>query len=146
MGFGETSKEGSFKRLEEEILGELRRNFSPEFINRVDEITVFNPLGEEELKAIVDILLEEINVTLAERGLGVTVDAPAKEWLLKEAGIDPSTGARPLRRTIQRHIQDPISEILIASPHGEVAWVEVGLEDGRLDFTPRSRETVGAES
>src|SRR5262249_56995838 len=118
MGFGEQDGQAGFQRIEEEILAELRRGFSPEFINRIDEVIVFNPLGEEELRKIVDILLSDVNGTLAERALKVEVSREAKEWLLAKAGVDPSTGARPLRRTIQRHIQDAVSEILI-NQHGE---------------------------
>ncbi len=146
VGFGEADREQSFKRLEEEILAELRRSFSPEFINRLDEVIVFNPLGSEELHAIVDILLDEINVTLLERGLTVAVDAEAKSWLLGEAGLDPSTGARPLRRTIQRHIQDPISEILISQPQEDVAFIEVTLRGDHLEFDPRPREALVTET
>ena len=138
MGFGESDQEAAFERLEEEILGELQRSFSPEFINRLDEVIVFNPLSREHLRAIVDILLKDVNLTLAERGLSVTVGAPAKDWLLDQAGIEPSTGARPLRRTIQRHIQDAVSEILI-SQHGEaIDEIEVTLEAGALRFHPHA--------
>jgi len=99
---------------------------------------VFNPLSREHLRAIVDILLKDVNLTLAERGLSVTVGAPAKDWLLDQAGIEPSTGARPLRRTIQRHIQDAVSEILI-SQHGEaIDEIEVTLEAGALRFHPHA--------
>jgi ATP-dependent Clp protease ATP-binding subunit ClpC len=141
MGFGEGNAQDSFVKLEEEILGELRRTFSPEFINRIDEVIVFNPLGENELRSIVDILLDDVNVTLGERGLRVEVAAGAKEWLLQKAGIEPSTGARPLRRTIQRYIQDPVSEILIHQ-HGEsIGRIEVDLENGELAFHHFAPET-----
>ncbi|MEL7059849.1 MAG: ATP-dependent Clp protease ATP-binding subunit [Acidobacteriota bacterium] len=132
MGFGEHSDGGTFRRVEEEITAELRRTFSPEFINRVDEVIVFNPLGKTELRAIVDILLDDVNLTLAERGLGVELSAEARDWLLDRAGLDPSTGARPLRRTIQRHVQDAVSELLIQH-HGEsVRRIAVDLEDDAL--------------
>jgi ATP-dependent Clp protease ATP-binding subunit ClpC len=111
MGFGSQDADEAFRRVEDEILSELRRSFSPEFINRVDEVIVFHPLGEVELRAIVDLLLEDVNVTLAQRNLRVEVTPAGKEWLLRRAGIDASTGARPLRRTIQRHVQDTISEL-----------------------------------
>ncbi len=141
MGFGEGNTQDSFVKLEEEILGELRRTFSPEFINRIDEVIVFNPLGENELRSIVDILLDDVNVTLGERGLRVEVTTEAKEWLLQKAGIEPSTGARPLRRTIQRHIQDPVSEILIHQ-HGEsIGRIEVDLGDNQLAFHHFAQET-----
>ena len=144
MGFGEGDAELGFQKIEEEILAELQRTFSPEFINRVDEIIVFNPLGKEELRAIVDILLSDVNETLSARGLRVEVSNPARDWLLEQAGLDPSTGARPLRRTIQRYVQDSVSEILI-SQHGEsIEWIDVDVADDQLDLTIRSA-TVSEE-
>ncbi len=145
MGFGEPDAARSFERLEEEILGELRRSFSPEFINRVDEVIVFNPLGIEQLRDIVDILLADVNATLAERHLEVRVSDDAKEWLLAQAGIDPSTGARPLRRTIQRHVQDAVSELLITQ-HGEkIESIEVSVQDGELRLAVTDRECLATE-
>jgi ATP-dependent Clp protease ATP-binding subunit ClpC len=139
MGFGGQSEAEAFRRIEEEILSELKRSFSPEFINRVDEVIVFHPLGQSELERIVDILLGEVNETLAQRRLTVELDEAAKKWLLERAGVDPSTGARPLRRTIQRHIQDAISELLIRAGGEEIEAFEVGVEDGELKFRGRSR-------
>jgi len=146
MGFMESEDDG-FKRIEEEILGELRRTFSPEFINRLDEVIVFNPLGSEELRLITDILLEDFNVTLGEKHLRVDVDAAARQWLLERAGVEPSTGARPLRRTIQRHLQDAISDILILrrEDDDDLAYIEVRVEDGELRFHPQSRVPIGTE-
>jgi ATP-dependent Clp protease ATP-binding subunit ClpC len=145
MGFGDADKKRDFERVEQEILGSLRRTFSPEFINRVDETIVFNPLGTEELRAIVDILLRDVNATLEERGLGVEVTDEAKEWLLERAGIDPSTGARPLRRTIQRHIQDAVSEVLISRHGEETELIQVSVEDGELALQPREVASVVEE-
>lgn len=146
MGFAESDRQASFQRLEEEILAELKRSFSPEFINRVDEVIVFSPLGEEEMRQIVDILLRDVNATLAERSLRVEVSPEAKAWLLERAGIEPATGARPLRRTIQRHVQDAVSEILIAQPGESLEAIEVTVEDGELRVRSRDRETVGRET
>ena len=146
MGFAEVDEERSFERLEQEILGELRHNFSPEFMNRVDEVIVFNPLGHEELRAIVDILLHEVNLTLAERGLEVEVSNEAREWLLEQAKIEPSTGARPLRRTIQRHIQDAVSEILISRHGDEIGKIGVTLEGDELRLAPHAPEPAISES
>ena len=145
MGFAEADEERSFERLEQEILGELRHNFSPEFMNRVDEVIVFNPLGHEELRAIVDILLYEVNLTLAERGLEVEVPGEAREWLLEQAKIEPSTGARPLRRTIQRHIQDAVSEILISRHGVAIGKIRVTLEGDELRLAPVSPEPAVSE-
>jgi ATP-dependent Clp protease ATP-binding subunit ClpC len=140
MGFGEADDEAGFRKIEEEILADLKRGFSPEFINRLDEVIVFNPLSKEHLRGIVDILLDDVNATLADRGLRVTVSDEAKEWLLETGGVDPSTGARPLRRTIQRHIQDAVSEILIQQ-HGEVIEeIEATLDGDRLKLEIRHPE------
>jgi len=142
MGFGGQSEEESFRRVEEEILNELRRSFSPEFINRVDEVIVFHPLGEPELEQIVEIQLAEVNETLAQKKLKVELSAAAKRWLLERAGLDPSTGARPLRRTIQRHVQDAISDLLIRSGDEEIDAFVGEVAEGNLQFSVRRRELV----
>ncbi|QQR72863.1 MAG: ATP-dependent Clp protease ATP-binding subunit [Holophagales bacterium] len=146
MGFAGSDRDEAFRRIEDEILSELRRTFSPEFINRVDEVIVFNPLSEAELRAIVDILLADVNETLSQRHLRVEVSLEAREWLLARAGLDPSTGARPLRRTIQRHVQDAVSEILIQRRDEEVESVEVTIAGGELKFVPRMREAARADA
>ena len=146
MGFGDADEKRDFERVEQEILAALRRSFSPEFINRVDEVIVFNPLGKEELRDIVEILLDDVNLTLADRGLRVDVSDDAKDWLLERAGIDPSTGARPLRRTIQRHIQDAVSELLISN-HGEsIELIHIGVNDDELELRPQNRKALVSES
>jgi len=134
MGFGEQDVEQDFRKLRDEILASLRDAFSPEFINRVDEVIVFRPLGAEQLRSIVDILLRDVNETLAERGLQVELDDAAKDWLMVQAGVDPSTGARPLRRTIQRHIQDAISEILISHRDQFAGSIHVTVSGDELHF------------
>jgi ATP-dependent Clp protease ATP-binding subunit ClpC len=146
MGFGGQDADEAFRRIEEEILGELRRSFSPEFINRVDEVIVFHPLGEKELRAIVDILIDEVNQTLANRKLRLEVPDEVREWLLRKAGVEPSNGARPLRRTIQRHLQDAVSEILIRSSNQELEAFEAVVRDGELVVTARRREMMPSEA
>ena len=137
VGFGGSSgeefgSEDDFPRIREEIEAELRRGFSPEFINRIDETIVFDPLGRNELRAIASLLLSDVNETLAERGLTVDVTGEAREWLLEQAGIDPSTGARPLRRTIQRHVQDAVSDLLIQRTGDSVERIRVELARDEL--------------
>jgi len=132
MGFGDQAPGRDFARIEEEILAALRQTFRPEFINRVDEVIVFRPLGHVELRAIVDILMHDVNATLGARGLSVTLTEDAKTWLLEQAGLDPSTGARPLRRMIQRHVQDAVSELLIRNGDQVVTRIEVQAVDGVL--------------
>jgi len=142
MGFGESTEEKTFQRVKQEILAELSNTFRPEFINRVDEVIVFNPLGSEPMRAIVDILIADVNETVAERGLHIRVSEEVKEWLLEKGGIDPSTGARPLRRTIQRHIQDAVSEILIARRDEDIHEIEITLSGGELVLEPSSNSLV----
>jgi len=142
MGFGESTEEKTFQRIKQEILAELSNTFRPEFINRVDEVIVFNPLGAEAMRLIVDILISDVNETVAERGLHIRVADDVKMWLLEKAGIDPSTGARPLRRTIQRYIQDAVSEILISRRDEEIGEIEVTLSGDELVVVPSSNTLV----
>ncbi len=140
MGFGGADEEQDFVRLEQEILSEMQRAFSPEFINRIDELIVFRPLGEPELMAIVDLLVDDVNTTLSQRALNVVIDDDVRQWLLTQAGVEPATGARPLRRTIQRHIQDAVSEMLIAREHGELGTIRVRVVDGDLRLAPEKAD------
>jgi ATP-dependent Clp protease ATP-binding subunit ClpB len=96
------------ERARKEAMEALRSSFRPEFINRIDEIVIFNPLGKEQLGRIVGMLLKSVEGLLAERLITLELTPAAKEVLLAE-GYDPAYGARPLRRTIQRMIQDPLA-------------------------------------
>jgi ATP-dependent Clp protease ATP-binding subunit ClpB len=94
--------------VRDKVMEELRREFRPEFLNRVDEIVMFRSLGREELAKIILIMLRELNERLADRKISVTLTDVARERLA-EIGFDPTYGARPLRRAIQKHIQDPLA-------------------------------------
>jgi ATP-dependent Clp protease ATP-binding subunit ClpB len=96
------------ERARKQAMEALRQAFRPEFLNRIDEIVIFNPLGKEQLERIVDLLLKTVDKLLAERQITLELTPAAKELLLRE-GYDPAYGARPLRRTIQRLIQDPLA-------------------------------------
>jgi len=96
------------ERARKEALAALRASFRPEFINRIDEIVIFNPLGKAELQGVVKLLLKGVEKLLAEREITLQLTPKANELLLEE-GYDPAFGARPLRRTIQRLIQDPLA-------------------------------------
>ena len=96
------------EKARKEAMEALRASFRPEFINRIDEIVIFNPLGKEQLERIVDLMLKSVEHLLAERQITLKLTAAAKQLLLRE-GYDPAYGARPLRRTIQRLIQDPLA-------------------------------------
>jgi len=130
VGFGvETRTE----EVEVESLKALRDHFPPEFINRVDEIAVFKPLGREETIRICEILLAEISGYLEPKGLGIEFDREVKELLVQE-GTDPRYGARPLRRTIQRRVLNPLAEDLLAGAFRSARRIRVHLEDHRLLF------------
>jgi ATP-dependent Clp protease ATP-binding subunit ClpB len=116
------------------VLDELRQHFRPEFLNRVDEIIVFHALSEEQLGEIVEIQLERLRQRLADRHITLVLDKAAKRHLVR-AGYDPSYGARPLKRTIQKEIETPLGRKLLAGEIHDGATVEVGYDDVRGELT-----------
>jgi len=121
--------------VRERVMEELRREFRPEFLNRLDEIILFRSLGKEELARIISIMLRELNDRLADRKITVTVTEPARERLA-EIGYDPTYGARPLRRAIQKHLQDPLALLLLKGEFREGDSVLVDA-DANTGFTFR---------
>ena len=128
LGFQRTEQADHNKRMKDEVLAELRRAFSPEFLNRIDEVVVFHQLEKEHLVSIIDILVKELNARLLERGVQLEVGDDVKHWLIKE-GYQPMYGARPMRRTIERRIGDPLSEELIRGRFKDVRKIKVVLQD-----------------
>jgi ATP-dependent Clp protease ATP-binding subunit ClpC len=98
--------------MKNRVMGELKKVFRPEFLNRIDDVIVFHKLQKDEIKTIVELLLRRIRESLAERELQLELTEPAKE-LLVDKGWDPSMGARPLRRAIQRYIEDPLADFVL---------------------------------
>jgi ATP-dependent Clp protease ATP-binding subunit ClpC len=133
LGFQSEEQGEQSRRRKEDVLGELRRSFSPEFLNRIDEIVVFHPLDKEQLFNILDILLRELNLRLLDKGVTIEVDDEVKHWLIKE-GYEPLYGARPMRRTIQRAIGDPLSEELIKGRFKENRKIKVIIREGAPAF------------
>ncbi|HAF17173.1 MAG: ATP-dependent Clp protease ATP-binding subunit [Thermacetogeniaceae bacterium] len=135
LGFkaGERRDAMDYEAMKERVTEELRRTFRPEFLNRVDEIIVFHPLEEEHMKEIVELMLKNISKRIAEFGLHLEFTQEAKEFLVKE-GYDPTFGARPLRRVIQRMVEDELSEELLAGrfKSGDEILVDVG--ENKLTF------------
>ncbi len=120
--------------VREAVMDELKAHFRPEFLNRLDEIIIFNPLGLEEIKQIVDIQAEYLRARLSERKLDIRLTDRAKEALASE-GFDPNYGARPLKRVIQREIQDNLARRLLEGEFAEGDLIEVDVdEDGRFTF------------
>jgi ATP-dependent Clp protease ATP-binding subunit ClpC len=143
LGFGSTKEIQNIREIEDMVLKELKRDFSPEFINRIDETIVFHPLGREELTKICRLLIDDVNVTLAPKGASLDVDDAAVQWLLEQSGDDPNMGARPLRRTIQKHLEDPVSELLIASREEKLDEIEVRVGPNGLTVIASEPEPIG---
>ena len=114
-------------------MAEVRATFRPEFLNRVDEVIVFSPLGREEIAQIVDIQVRLLQERLAGRKLTVTLTGGARDYLA-DKGFDPTYGARPLKRLIQREVQDRLAMKLLAGEIREGEAVEIGRGPDGLEF------------
>ena len=119
FGFSATDDEAgtSYEDMKSKIMGDLKKVFRPEFLNRIDEVIVFHKLSREEIKEIVDLLVTRVKAQVAEHDLQLELTDDAKD-LLAERGWDPSMGARPLRRAIQRYIEDPLADEVLRA--GEI--------------------------
>ena len=153
FGFQPQDEEVTYEKIKERVKAEIEKYFRPEFLNRVDEVIVFRPLTRDDLKEIIDIELSKLRARLADKGYTLELTDAAREFLI-ERGYNPEYGARPLRRAIEYHVQDPLSEELIKDTFvgkGRII-VDVGEQDGekRLVFRAESEEgqqpsLVGAE-
>jgi ATP-dependent Clp protease ATP-binding subunit ClpC len=132
MGFREQGAEQDQKSIEHLINQELKREFSPEFINRIDDIIVFNPLAKTELRSICRLLIDDVNQALVHKGIQISVDDAVVDWLLDKAEAESNTGARPLRRAIQRHIEDELSEYMIKHKEQLSERVEFTVQNGEI--------------
>jgi len=113
----------------------LKETFRPELLNRIDETIIFEPLTEADLKQVVELLTNDVRKRLAERGVGLELTEAAKEALVKE-GFDPVFGARPLRRTVQRRVENPLSKRILSGEFGEGDTVLVDVTpDGEYVFS-----------
>ncbi len=112
----------------------MKRTFRPEFLNRVDEMVVFRPLEKEELLQIVGIMLQDLHSRLREQGVALTVSEEAKSLLL-EKGFDPKFGARPLRRTIQRMVEDHLADLLLEGRIGRGSEISIHIHEKELHFS-----------
>jgi ATP-dependent Clp protease ATP-binding subunit ClpB len=138
--FGATRRwEDAFAELRNELLQLLRQNIRPEFLNRVDEVIIFRPLAAADIRAIVDLQVSRVAALLASKGFTLEVTDEAREWLGK-LGYDPSFGARPLKRVIQKHIVNPLSEKVIAGEFTPGDTVEVRLDTRGLITLGRKTE------
>jgi len=140
LGFRGTneSEEISYKEIKEKVMGELNKTFRPEFLNRIDEVIVFKSLTKEEIKKIADLMLDEVRILLKEQKIDLEVKDKAKEILAKE-GYDPNFGARPLRRTIEKLIENPISEKILAGEFKEGDCIVINAKDNKIIFSKKRK-------
>jgi ATP-dependent Clp protease ATP-binding subunit ClpC len=136
-------REQAYQRMRDRVMEELRRTFRPEFLNRLDEIIVFKPLTHEQIRDIVAILIERVRREVRGQGMDIEVTDEAKEVLARE-GYDPTFGARPLRRAIQRLVEDPLSDELLRGRFSSGDVIVVDAREGRIVFE-KKREPALAE-
>jgi len=124
------------------VMEAVRAHFRPEFLNRVDEIIVFKPLTQEQITTIVDIQLEQLRKRLAQRKITLTLTLAAKQLLASE-GYDPTYGARPLKRVIQRRLQDPLALALLEGKFHDGDHIEMDVDGGQLVMKKAERVPAG---
>ncbi len=144
LGFSlEGDSQNDYTQMKGKVNEELKKNFKPEFLNRVDDVIVFPQLSREELLQIVDLFISRLQLRLDDRDLKLTLTSSAKERLI-ELGYEPTMGARPLRRAVQREIEDAISERILTGYIGNSQDILVDYLEGEFSFVANSRETETA--
>ncbi|MDD5236863.1 MAG: ATP-dependent Clp protease ATP-binding subunit [Candidatus Omnitrophica bacterium] len=133
LGFKEHKEEVTYQEMKDKLLEEVKRTFKPEFLNRIDDIIVFRPLDKEHLTKIVEIELSYVASRLKEQGISLEVTDEAKQFLI-DKGFDPVFGARPLKRTIQRYVEDPLSEEIISRKFKEGSAIKISVKNAALVF------------
>ncbi|HDN84624.1 MAG TPA: ATP-dependent chaperone ClpB, partial [Candidatus Aerophobetes bacterium] len=130
--------------IRQKVREALRAQFRPEFLNRIDEIIIFNRLTQEDIKKIVDIQISQVEKRLADKHMRIILTSKAKQFLA-DKGYDPLYGARPLKRVIQREVLDPLALQILEGKFKEGDWIKVDIPDGKLSFqkvTPAQKETI----
>jgi ATP-dependent Clp protease ATP-binding subunit ClpC len=135
LGF-QGSKDSSREKMEEQVMSTVKQTFSPEFINRLDEIIIFDELAEADLLEILDLQIGKLNEILEKRALEISLTQETKLWLIEKTCADRNYGARPLRRALQKYVEDEISEALIQGELNGESFIEIYIEDGKLKYRP----------
>ncbi|MDQ3373629.1 MAG: ATP-dependent Clp protease ATP-binding subunit [Acidobacteriota bacterium] len=135
LGF-QTGADASRQKMEEQVMSEVKKTFAPEFVNRLDEIIIFDELLDADLMQIIDLQIGKLNEILEKRALQIRLTEEAKQWLIKKTCADRSYGARPLKRALQKYVEDELSEALIQGDLSEENLVEVFCENDKLIFRP----------
>ena len=144
LGFQSASETATDKKIEDLVMSEVKRLFNPEFLNRLDEVIVFNALTDGDLLQIIDLLVGLTNQNLAQKNISITLAPEAGRWLLEKTCTDRSYGARPLRRALQKYIEDPLSEALIQGEVQTPAVLEVIVSNEALYYRSVNDKLVGA--
>jgi ATP-dependent Clp protease ATP-binding subunit ClpC len=141
LGFQSNLEDTVAEKVEDLVKGEVKRTFNPEFLNRLDEIIIFQALSDSDLIQIMELLVQQLNTNLAQKAITISVMEDAKKWILDRTMADRSYGARPLRRALQRYVEDPLSEALIGGQIAErPAFLEVYLDNNQLFYRPIGNE------
>jgi ATP-dependent Clp protease ATP-binding subunit ClpB len=120
--------------MKDAVMGVVGKHFRPEFINRIDEIVVFHPLDKEQIKQIAKIQINRLRTRLAEREYGISVTDEAMDYL-STAGYDPVYGARPLKRSIQQYVENPLAQEILAGKFIPGDTIQIGLKNGNIVFS-----------
>jgi ATP-dependent Clp protease ATP-binding subunit ClpC len=137
LGFHKDDVEMNYDRMQKDLKQDLKRTFNPEFLNRLSETVVFRPLDVDHIVSILDVQLAQLNEQLIQQGLTLDVTVEAKRWLA-EKGYDKSFGARPLKRAMQKHLEDVLSDEMLKGRFKSGGVIEVSLQDDALVFTDKS--------
>ena len=119
--------------MKDKLLTEVKRHFKPEFLNRIDDIIVFKPLTKDHLYKIIELEISEVSGRLKDRAITIELSSESIDFLI-EKGFDPVFGARPLKRTIQRYLEDPLSEALISGTFKDGSKISIRRENDKLAF------------
>jgi ATP-dependent Clp protease ATP-binding subunit ClpC len=137
LGFQSEKEDMVLDKMEELVRGEVKRTFNPEFLNRLDEIIIFTSLSDQDLMQILELLVQQLNTNLVHKSITISVTDEAKKWIIEKTASDRTYGARPLRRALQKYIEDPLSEALIAGGIAQrPAFLEVYMENNALFYRP----------
>lgn len=144
VGF-QTGGEASREKMEEQVMSQVKQTFAPEFINRLDEIIIFDELTDEDLSKIVDLQVAKLNGMLEKRSLKVSMTDKARNWLIEKTCTDRNYGARPLKRALQKYVEDELSEALIQGDVSEESEIEIVVGDDKLSFRAVPNEIAEPE-
>jgi ATP-dependent Clp protease ATP-binding subunit ClpC len=145
LGFSPITDQGTYEKMRERTLEEAKKTFRPEFLNRLDDVIVFRPFSKADLIHILDLEVEKVLARLRHKSLHLALDEKAKEFLV-EKGYDPELGARPMRRAVERFLEDPLAEEILKGSLHEVEPIQVTRDGDKLVFNQKAAATGAVAS